>query len=435
LSYVKVTSGATNYVLYLAVSATGNFQILAATVASPNSIVYTTDTGVKVTDGYWHHVGIAKGSNGYLHAYVDGNFYSLTSMSSVASFTANNATIGTTYASTTPTMSAYVDEIVASSTAFTYTELLSRYKAGSMLQVGFPTTASPVLSGDRIAEVLCLAGFGSIVNGQVSLTCNFAIGNSYGLDANLYVPGATTNGAVAVEPYYWNTPIYNSTALDLILQVSDTDIGMFIQEPDGSFTFYDQNYYGTWTWHNTYGTWAPSSAAWANAPALTDDGSGYAYYGPSLKVIRDDADLWTTVKVAPQSGVTQIYENTANEPRWGYSTLTKSGTVHTSLSSALSTANFLGYLFATPLPRVQAVELRSETSNGTSLPVMLSLEPSDVVFFSRDSVNYSSSGTYPSQEGSIVNQPMVVESISHDFVADPGYWHTTFILDPYPVRS
>jgi hypothetical protein len=416
------------------VAANGNFQVQAATQASPGTIVYTTDTGVKVTDGYWHHIGIAKGSNGYLQAYVDGKFYALTSMASVSSFTANNTTIGTAYASTTPTMSAYIDEIVASGTSFTYTEILNRYKAGSLLQIGFPTTASPVLSGDRISEVLCLAGFGSIVNGQVGLSCYFAIGNSYGTDNTPFAPGLSTNGAVAVEPYYWNSPIYNSTALDLILQVADTDIGMFIQEPDGSFTFYDQNYYGTWTWHNTYGTWAVNSSAWASAPILSDDGSGYAYYGPALKVIRDDADLWTTVKVAPQSGVTQIYENTSAEPRWGYSTLTKSGTVHTSLSSALSTANFLGYLFSSPLPRVQSVQLRSETSNGTSLPVMLNSEPSDVVFFTRDSVNYSSTGTYPSSEGSIVQQAMVVESISHDFVADPGYWHTTFILDPYPVR-
>jgi len=30
---------------------------------------------------------------------------------------------------------------------------------------------------------------------------------------------------------------------------------------------------------------------------------------------------------------------------------------------------------------------------------------------------------------------MIVESIAHDFAAEPGYLHTTFILDPYPVRS
>ena len=35
----------------------------------------------------------------------------------------------------------------------------------------------------------------------------------------------------------------------------------------------------------------------------------------------------------------------------------------------------------------------------------------------------------------IINELAVVESISHDFQADPGTWHTTFILDPYPVRS
>lgn len=439
MAYVNATSGGTNYYLYLTVSDTGNYQVLAATVADPTTILYGTDTGVKITDGYWHHVGLAEGSNGYLQAYVDGQFYPLTTLTTLTSFNANTGSgyvsqMGTQPGSTTPTFAGYVDEIVLSNTAFTPQDLLNRYKAGSLLQLGFPTTANSVWSGDRIAEILCLAGFGSIVNGQVSLTCNFSIGNSYGT-LSAWSPNVSTNGAVYVEPYYWNSPIYNSTALDLILQICDTDIGMFIQQPDGSFVFYNQNYYGTWNWNGTSGTWTPSSSAWASTFVLSDTNVGTPYYGPSLQIIRDDADLWTTVKVAPQSGVTQIYENTGNETRWGFSTLTKSGTVHTSLSSALSTANFLGYLFSSPLPRVQAVELRSETFNGGSLPVMLSAVPAKVVFFTRNSVNYSSSGTYPSQEGSIVNQPMVIEAVMHDFVADPGYWHTTFILDPYPVRS
>jgi hypothetical protein len=29
---------------------------------------------------------------------------------------------------------------------------------------------------------------------------------------------------------------------------------------------------------------------------------------------------------------------------------------------------------------------------------------------------------------------MVIEHISHDFQADPGTWHTSFTLDPYPQR-
>ena len=35
----------------------------------------------------------------------------------------------------------------------------------------------------------------------------------------------------------------------------------------------------------------------------------------------------------------------------------------------------------------------------------------------------------------VINLPMAVESISHEFAAEPGYWHTSLILDPYPVRQ
>ena len=108
--------------------------------------------------------------------------------------------------------------------------------------------------------------------------------------------------------------------------------------------------------------------------------------------------------------------------------------MHTALTLALSTANFLGNLFKSPLPRIGNVELRSETSNGANMTALLNTEFGDVVTFRRNSPNSSTSGTYPSTQG-YINTNMVVESISHDFQADPGFWHTSFILDPYPIRS
>jgi len=35
----------------------------------------------------------------------------------------------------------------------------------------------------------------------------------------------------------------------------------------------------------------------------------------------------------------------------------------------------------------------------------------------------------------VVNLQMAIESIEHEFQAEPGYFHTTYTLDPYPVRS
>ena len=412
-------------------------------------------SSVTVNDGYWHHIGLCNNSSGVLCIYVDGTFTPITTPTiSYSGWTTTFS--GTNYAlfigayngfyfggGGTATLAAVIDEVIISSTTYNstlYTELLNRYKAGTLLTQGFPVTSTPVLSGDRIAEILCIAGFGAIgtvTPGQITLNPNTYYINDSG---TAWVNGLSTNGFTSVEPYYWDSPVTGSTALDLILQICDTDIGSFYQEPNGTFSFYNQNYYGTWSWNSTTstGTWTPNNV-YVPAPSgdhiWTDDtSSSYHYYGPTLQVMRDDVDTWTTVKVAPQSGTEQVYENAANEPRWGYSTLTKSGTLHTALTLALSTANFLGNLFKTPLPRISNVELRSETSNGGNLTALLNTEFGDIVTIKRTSPNASTTGTYPSQRGQI-STDMVVESISHDFQAEPGFWHTSFILDPYPIRS
>jgi hypothetical protein len=405
-----------------------------------------------VNDGYWHHVGFCNDSGGNLNVYADGiltpiitsggsSFNGWTTGNSLSPpygtipllIGAANSILGD--ATSGATLAGLIDEVVISNNtnyagSGLLNELINRYVAGTLLTQGFPVTSNKILSGDRIAEILCIAGFGHIANGAVVLDYGYYINNG-----SAWVNGTPSNGFVPVEPYYWDSPVTGSTALDLILQICDTDIGSFFQKPDGTFNFYNQNYYGTWNWTGTSGTWTPSYTTPTTDHVWTDDTSStYHYFGPTLQVLRDDVDVWTTVKVAPQSGTEQIYENAYNEARWGYSTLTKSSTVHTSLNSALSTANFLGTLFQSPLPRIVNVELRSETNNGANMTALLDTKFGDVVKFKRNSPNASTTGSYPDQKG-VIDANMVVESIMHDFQADPGYLHTSFILDPYPIRS
>ena len=423
------------------VSASGYLQVLSG------ASVLATMSAAPINDGYWHHIGLVNNSSNQLCLYADGAY---SSPLSGGSYNGWNTVVGsiveplviggsnawlTGSTGATPTAPCLIDELVISSQSSTlFSEVTNRYVAGTLLSTGFPINASGVLSGDRIAQILCIAGFGTISGGQVVLNSNtYYINDS----STAWVNGATGNGFIAVEPWYWDSPVTGSTALDLILQICDTDIGSFYQEPNGTFSYYNQLYYGTWSWNSTTstGTWYPNSYSPTGDHVWTDDTSStYHYFGPSLQVVRDDVDVWTTVKVSPQSGTQQIYENVANESRWGYSTLTKSGTLHTTLSLALSTATFLGRLFRTPLPRVGNVELRSETSNGANMTALLNTEFGDVVTFKRNSPNSSTSGSYPSQQG-LISTNMVVESISHDFQAEPGFWHTSFILDPYPIRS
>jgi len=414
------------------------------------SAVITTNTTAPINDGYWHHVGLVNNTSNQLCLYVDGNL-TVIGGGAYSGWYTNTDLLGHPYplvigginywftgtsTGALATAPCLIDELVISSNNYlTLTgEVTNRYVAGTLLSKGFPVTANGVLSGDRIAEVLCIAGFGTVTGGQVVLNSNTYFIND---SATAWVNGASGNGFIAVEPWYWDSPVTGSTALDLILQICDTDIGSFYQEPNGTFSFYNQLYYGTWSWNSSTstGSWSPNSYTPTGDHVWTDDTSStYHYYGPSLQVVRDDVDVWTTVKVSPQSGTQQIYENVANESRWGYSTLTKSGTVHTTLSLALSTANFLGNLFKTPLPRVGNVELRSETNNGQNMTALLNTEFGDVVTFKRNSPNSSTTGSYPDQQG-LISTNMVVESISYDFQADPGYLHASFILDPYPIRS
>lgn len=415
------------------------------TVGNTHSVIRS---GVTVTDNNWHHIGFVNNSSNQLCIYADGT---MTPISWAGSYyngwstgipisgsqalqigASNGALSDPTNVASCPCI---IDELVISSNSNTSTlyssEVLARYRAGSLLQLGYPTTGTNYTSADRIAEVLTIAGFGYISGNAIVLNSGvFSVnGSPYSY--------LTNQGAVICQPYYWDAPITGSTALDLILQVTDTDIGAFFQTNTGVFQFYTQNYYGTWTWNSTTntGSWALNGTGSTAVSTWTDTNTGVPYYGPTLQTSRDDADLWTTVKVSPQAGAEQIYENVSQESRYGYSTLSRSSTVNASSNSALSTANYLGYLYRSPIPRVQNVELRAETVEtnvpsrvvGYYNPTLLGTPFGTVVNFQRTPPNAAGSG--------IINYNYVVESVQHDFQSDPGQWHTSFILDPYPVRS
>jgi hypothetical protein len=424
-----MTNGTTSVTMN--VNASGFYEV-SVNVDGDNTI-YTSS--VNVCDGYWHHVGVIADSSGVLKGYVDGTFFA---MGSVSGWSASpNLGIGNL---STGGLCGYVDEVVISNGSSLSTledEVLNRYRAGLLLQLGYPVTSAMIQSGDRIAEILCLAGFGSIVGGDVVLPDDFYYIND---SDTAWVNDADGNGYVPVEPWYWDTPITTSTALDLIGQITDTDIGWFFAKPDGTVAFYNQLFFGTWDWDSgsSSGTWTPNTYSPTTEQTWTDndddDTLPYNYQGDSLEVLRDDVDVWTMVQVTPQAGVEQIYENTDAEARWGYSTLTKTATVHISNDDALSTATFLGYLFRDSLPRVQEVVLKSETRSGALLPGMLAAVMGTVVNFQFTTPNASTSGTYPTQKGQI-NEDMVVESVSHHFDSEAGEYGVQYALDPYPIRS
>ena len=157
------------------------------------------------------------------------------------------------------------------------------------------------------------------------------------------------------------------------------------------------------------------------------DGSNVTFYEPtSLQILRDDADLWTTVQITAQNGTVQTYENTTAEPVYAYSTLTKNNVISVTNEQAMQSAIYLGNLYQSPLPRVQNVSLSSKVNNGANLAQMLSHYLNDGIQFVRNQNGASSAGK--------INSTMVIESVSHQFNAEPGEWVSSFTFDPYPKR-
>ena len=478
---LEVTISGTPYTVSMTCNSTGNIQI-------GTTFSGTVVTGAKINDGYWHHIGLVEDSSGHVQLYCDGVFTSLSPIGTLGTLqTYTNMSLGG------PGLTApmYIDEICISSTAHLsglQTEVSNRYIAGTLLQLPVKTTSSPVSSGDRIAEILVLAGYGTVSGGAISLDSNLYYINN----GSVWSGYSSSNGFVNVQPWYWDAPVFSSTALDLIYQVCETDVGRFYQKGDGTFAFHNQKFFGTWEWDtitalsststtltftatNTLttgetvavvgcyprayngvwtvatasgsqftvtsnvnpgagvsfgmaGGWSPNSYSPTGDHAWSDDAStNYAYEGISLDAPLDEADVWTCVSVTPQAGISQIFENAFAQATYGYNTLTKSGTVHDTLSHALSTACYSGVLFRSPLQRVQSVTILSQTGNGANNGVIVNCLLDQVVSFKRTPPNASGAGS--------ISRNMVIEARDFAYSGDTGLLTATYTLDPYPIRG
>lgn len=381
-----------------------------------------------VNDGLWHHIGLSMdGSN--LLIYVDG-----VSTVALSGGSGGTVTSGTFYlGGQTPTLSAYIDEVVVSNVgsegnarAIIDGQIKSRYLAGALLR-------KDQNSADRVAEILVVAGFGNIAISNASYPAQVAVNPTnlyidspwFGVTANAFSPGASVNGTVWCQGM--TSSVTKSTAQDLILGISDTECGNFHQSPAGMFMFRSRDY-----------PYTVANATTAQAILSDDPTSGRTNYDPmSFDFSRDDVDTWTVVVVTPQNGTDQVY-NTGLGYLYGDSTLTKSNTQNNDLVSAKQTANYLGYIFQAPLPRVTAVDIHSENykGGGTAAAIYQSLnrgiEDRVTLYYSPTGV--ASPAWAPAANPTQNHSDLLIEAINHSFVADPGRWTTTFTLDPYPLR-
>ena len=351
-------------------------------------------SNIRINDGYWHHVAILVDSTtGRMALVVDG----VATLSTTTGLSTCYFVTGSAEYQLVNTALCYVDQIVVSSAyAANVSDVVNRYAAGSLLR-------KRQLSGDRVAEILTVAGFGAISGGV-------AVPSDYWIDGSTYTPGASGNGD------YWvheeDTSVTGTTALSAIQTIAETEVGVFYQNDDGVFYFHTRSYpYSNTASNTSQGTLGDNQAA------------TYHYEGPSFQELYDDADVWTSVSVTPAYGTVQTYQATT-ENLYGPSTLQKSGTMDDSEAAALATAQYLGYVFNSPLARVGNVELRSTMNNGAALPLMLGISIQDRLTIQRQHNN-----------GVGLDTDMLIESTNHEFAADPGVWRTMFVLDPFPIRN
>lgn len=417
--------GFTAYTSQLWVSNQGQVTLNLTTGGTTTKTYHPTP----INDGLWHHVAIS--NDGYnILIYVDGiSIVALGGGSGSGTLTGGPFYIG----SQSGTLTAYIDEVVVSNVgvesnarALIDGQIKSRYLAGALLR-------RAQNSANRVAEILVAAGFGSISISNASYPASVAVNPTnlyidsswFGVSPNAFSPGASNNGTVWVQGM--TSPVVNSTAQDLVLGICDTECGNFHQSPAGMFMLRTRDY--------------PYTVANATTPQaiLSDDPiSGRTNYdASSFDFSRDDVDTWTTVIVTPQNGTNQVY-NTGLGYLYGDSTLTKSGTQNNDTISAAQTANYLGYIFQSPLPRVTDVDIHSENykSGGTTAAIYQSLNRG---IEDRVTLYYSPTGVAspvwaPAGNPTTNHSDFLIEAIHHSFVADPGRWTTTFVLDPYPLR-
>jgi hypothetical protein len=360
------------------------------------STYLVTQPGLSVTDGEWHHIGIVAIAGSALTIIVDGTVTTGTTLATGYGLWVPALTVGFPFA-----FDGLLDEVVVSdfgsspsgrTLASATTAIQARYTVGSYLR-------KSKNSADQVDQVLKVAGWAGLdkYNGHTFTS------NTYGTQQ---VTGETTT-------------VTGSTALNLILNICETEVGIFFQADDGTLNMQGRDYV-----YQPVASGGTLDSTFILTNYDTSASNQTFYTAPDLQYVRDDADIWTTVKVTPATGdVKQWTASSTNRQLYGESTLTKS-TLNDSADATQQTANYLGLIYQSPLPRVSQAILEGETQNGAQFPFMLGANIQDrVTFVLREPCALSSSYS-----------TMIIESLNHEFSADPGLWHTSFTLDPYAVQ-
>jgi hypothetical protein len=256
-----------------------------------------------------------------------------------------------------------------------------------------------ISTGYRLMEVAEVAG---LVPDDNSTTLTTApLNYSFGVVEQLSAEPSTT---------------FATTALDYGFQFEDTENGFYYQDQSGNLVFLSRFYPQTHP---------QNSAQWSDSGTATNQ----PHYQPNVEVFMDDLDTWEVAQMTTPGGATTYVSDPTGTYVNQYAPRTYSrGQVW---ASRTQDVNALGYLivnrYRQPITRPQKVVLDCTYVDGSgNQPNQLAILGTnlwDQVVFNR------------SAYGSNYAQAVVVESIAHDYKAEPGQWQTTFVLSPYEMNG
>jgi len=223
--------------------------------------------------------------------------------------------------------------------------------------------------------------------------------------------GSTTGIAQGYLLCVGDTSAVNqSNVLDYILNHVETEQGYFFQNTSGQLTllnrFYPQE--------------TPPRQISGSVVTIGDSGSLSAYYEPQIDILQDDLDVWNRAQVTTYAGSSYETGNSQSVALYGSRTIPKSSVYTVTTNDTTAIAQMLLYRYALPQIRVQKLTLSTKANANT--PIQISLNLWDQVTFSRHGSGNSA-----------FSKQMIVESIEHHFIADPGDMDTVLVLSPFEL--
>ncbi len=410
-----VSGGAVGSTLFSAASApnTGgaaiDIRVGAATSASITSFnrvtagtyiggIYTVDATstnmANVLDGGWHHV-VLPYSASVISIYIDGSFDS--SWNTNGSWIGpSSITIGCDAGPANGWVGAMQDVALYSS-VLTAAQIQNHYSIGTWFRSQEVGAASGSVSAGRLNKVLAVAG----------LNPSQMLNVPYPFKTTLY---AETNN------------VTTTSGLNYLQTLSETEPGLVFAGPNGMVNCYSRQY-----------QYLSPNATTSQATFADNPNTPLHFDGPSLQIVQDDLDTWTSIQVASgrQGAVLQewgpVQSATMAAAASVYGARTLQGLTSLQFeydSDALAVSTQYGSWYSMPVRRVTSMTIESYGSGGATIPQLLGRG-----LYDRLTISYT--GQSP---GTTFSADSLIESIAHNVnIANGPIWSTTFQTSPYEI--